>query len=131
MRSVFRHRVVASALVLAAVFAATATASRVVRIPSQVTIAAKELTFHGKVLSGNRACEPGRRVKLLRVFPGRDEVVGRTRSNIHGVWAITPQGTAGISLARFYAKVRRRAEGAAGTIYVCRADQSRVIAPGR
>ena len=67
-------------------------------------------------------------MKLKRVFSGGpDQVVGKDTTDSHGRWRITPQGSAGISLAHFYARVRRQSQGAAGTIFVCRGDRSRTV----
>jgi hypothetical protein len=67
-------------------------------------------------------------VKLKRVFSGGpDQVVGSDTTDARGRWRITPQGSAGISLAHFYARVRRSSEGTAGTIFVCRSDRSRKV----
>jgi len=108
--------------------AATATGTRVVKINSKVTIQSRSLVFHGKVRSPNAGCRGGRKVKLKRVVSGgRDQVVGKDTTDNRGRWRITPQGSAGISLAHFYARVRRQSQGAAGTIFVCRADRSRVV----
>jgi hypothetical protein len=51
-------------------------------------------------------------------------------TNNRGQWSIMPQGSAGISLARFYAKVKKRSDGTAGTIYVCQADRSPAVKAG-
>ena len=121
---------VLAALVAVAVagLASTATGTRVVKIRSKVTIQSRSLVFHGKVRSPNAGCRAGRKVKLKRVISGGpDQVVGRDTSDSHGRWRITPQGSAGISLAHFYARVRRSSEGTAGTIFVCRGDRSRTV----
>ena len=46
-----------------------------------------------------------------------------------GAWSITPQGSAGISLSKFYAKVKKLSQGTAGTIYVCNPGRSQTIKP--
>ena len=50
-------------------------------------------------------------------------------TNAKGKWAITPQGSAGISLSRFYAKVKKSSQGTAGTIYVCNGAKSATVKP--
>ena len=122
-----------AALVAIAVvaLASPAAGTRVVKIRSKVTIQSRSLVFHGKVTSPNSGCREGRKVKLKRVVSGgRDQVVGRDTSDSRGRWRITPQGSAGISLAHFYARVRRSSQGAAGTIFVCRGDRSRTVGAG-
>lgn len=120
---------------LAAAFAVGASApgwaTKTVKIPSRVTIASSGTTMHGHVRSPNHACVEGRKVKLKRVVSGgKDQVLGTATTNSHGRWRIEVSGFAGISLAHFYARVRRRAEGTAGTIFVCRPDRSRQIMLG-
>jgi hypothetical protein len=122
--------VVLAAAVLA--LAATALATRTVHIGSKVSIANHHgLHFVGRVTSPNAACGEARKVVLFRVIEnGPDQALGRDVTAANGNWSITPSGFAGISLSHFYAKVKRRSEGTAGTIYVCRGDRSRVIELG-
>ncbi|MGZ8665805.1 MAG: hypothetical protein ACXWZM_01695 [Solirubrobacterales bacterium] len=125
-----RRAAVLAALVAVTIagLASTATGTRVVKINSKVTIQSRSLVFHGKVRSPNPGCRGGRKVKFKRVISGGpDQVVGRDTSDSRGRWRITPQGSAGISLAHFYARVRRSSEGTAGTIFVCRGDRSRTV----
>jgi len=130
MRFPTRRVAVVAALIALAIagLASTAAGTRVVKINSKVTIQSRSLVFHGKVRSPNSGCRGGRKVKLKRVVSGGpDQVVGRDTSDARGRWRITPQGSAGISLAHFYARVRRQSEGAAGTLFVCRGARSRVV----
>jgi hypothetical protein len=121
---------IAAGLALAAV-SVPAWGTRTVKIPSKVTIASNGAVMHGHVESPNSACIEGRKVKLKRVISGgRDQVMGTSTTNANGRWRVTVSGFAGVSLAHFYARVRRRAEGTAGTIYVCRPDRSREIMLG-
>ena len=103
---------------------ATADATRIVRIASHISIKSNGLTFSGKVTSVNPGCLPGRKVTLYRT---NGNVLGSTHTNLHGHWKITAQGSAGITLGHFFAKVKRRSEGTAGTIFVCKAATSRTI----
>ena len=100
-------------------------ATRTVRIASRISIQSRMLTFSGRVDSANAACDAGRRVTLYR---SNGNVLGHARTGAGGRWRITATGSAGITLGRFFARVARRAEGTAGTIYVCRAATSRTIA---
>jgi len=109
--------VAASALALVAVVA-------VVRIPSHISIHSHGLTFSGRVTSPNTACEAHRRVTLHRT---NGNILGHATTNSVGHWKITASGSAGISLGHFFATVRRRAEGTAGTIFVCKRAVSRTI----
>jgi hypothetical protein len=130
MRVPYRRAAVISALLAVAIaaLATGAAGTRVVNIPSKVTIQSRSLVFHGKVRSPNPGCRQGRKVKLKRAISGGpDQALGTDTSDARGRWRITPQGSAGISLAHFYARVRRSSEGTAGTIFVCRADRSRTV----
>jgi hypothetical protein len=121
----------AVAALTVALVAAPATATRTIKVPSQISIAGKSLKFSGKVTAGKyEPCVQQRKVILYKVVTGGpDQAVGETSTSLKGNWTITPQGSAGISLARFYAKVRKVSEGTAGTIYVCQAARSKTIKP--
>jgi hypothetical protein len=112
--------------------AATAGATRTVRIPSKVSIANHHgLHFVGRVTSSNHACVEQRKVVLFRVIGnGPDQAMGHDVTSSNGNWSVEVSGFAGISLSHLYAKVTRRSEGTAGTIYVCQADRSRTIKLG-
>jgi hypothetical protein len=112
---------VAAAMLLSV---ASADATHVATIASHISIRSHNLTFSGRVTSSNHACVPQRRVTLHRT---NGDILGHTRTNGRGHWKITASGSAGISLGRFYATVRRTSQGAAGTIYVCRGARSRTI----
>lgn len=115
----------ASAVAVASVLGfSTAEATGIVRVPSHISIKSNGLTFSGKVTSPNAACVRARRVTLYRTNGNR---LGSTRTGREGRWKITARGSAGITLGRFYAKVSRRSEGTAGTIYICRAARSKTI----
>jgi len=113
----------AAMLLLAAALGA-AYATRTVTIASHVTIKGKGLKFSGTVTSNKGACKPGRTVTLYRT---PSLALGSTTTNSAGRWKITASGSAGITLGHFYAKVKKRSEGTAGTIYVCKAATSRTI----
>jgi glutamate synthase domain-containing protein 3 len=115
----------ASALAVASVIGPTAAdATKTVQIASHISIKSKELKFSGKVTSTNSACVSGRKVTLFRT---NGNVLGSTTTGSLGRWKITAQGSAGISLGHFFAKVKRRTEGTAGTIYVCKGATSPTI----
>jgi hypothetical protein len=115
----------ASALAVAAISGVTiAEATRTVKIVSHVSIKSHGLVFSGKVSSPNSACEAGRKVTLHRT---NGNVLGSKMTGASGKWKITVPGSAGITLGHFYAKVKSRSEGAAGTIYVCKAAVSPTI----
>lgn len=129
-----RNCVALAAIVLAAAAlcatASLAGATRTVRFRSHISIGSEGLDFGGRVRAGHRACLARRRVVLLRLFGNGDtQVVGRDRTDARGRWSISVQGSAGITLARFFARVKRRRDAAAGTVYVCKAARSRAIKP--
>ena len=101
-----------------------ADATRTVRIASHVTIKSNGLTFSGRVTSSNAACGVARKVTLYRTASLK---LGSTTTSSSGRWKLTVSGSAGITLGHFYAKVAKRSEGAAGTIYVCKAARSKTI----
>jgi len=117
--------ITASVPALALAFGLTmAQATRTVRIASHITIKSHELTFSGRVRSSNAACRSARKVTLYRK---QSQVLGSATTNSAGSWKITASGSAGITLGRFYARVKKRSEGTAGTIYVCGAATSKTI----
>jgi hypothetical protein len=66
-------------------------------------------------------------VSLYRkLSDGSRQRVGLFVTGPNGKWHITVSGSAGISMSRFYAKVRQRKEGTAGTIFVCKSADSEV-----
>jgi hypothetical protein len=103
----------------------TADATNTVRIPSEISIEAHGLVFKGKVTSSNAACKQGRSVSLYRRLSGGGrQKLGHATTSASGKWKVTVSGFAGVSMSNFYAKVRRRAEGTAGTIFVCKSADS-------
>jgi hypothetical protein len=108
----------AGAAAIAALAATAALGGNVQGFDSKVTLSQNN-PFHGHVLSPKHACEVHRVVKVFNKKPGRDGLYGRTRTNRQGDWSIPamPRGD-------FYARVKRREEGTAGTIFVCRRDRS-------
>jgi hypothetical protein len=111
-------------LALALAVVPAAEASRTVKVASHVSIHSRGLTFSGRVTSRNGSCTQHRRVTLHRT---NGDVLGSTFTSSRGKWKITVPGSAGISLGHFYATVKRFSQGAAGTIYVCKAARSRTI----
>jgi hypothetical protein len=100
-------------------------ATRTVTIASHISIKSQGLIFSGRVTAKNAACDSGRKVTLYRTSSLK---LGSATTSSSGHWKITASGSAGISLGHFYAKVTKRSEGTAGTIYVCKAARSKTIA---
>jgi hypothetical protein len=127
-----RKALTATALAVAALglLAATAAATRTIHVPSKISIKSDELKFEGKVTvpASYTPCREQRKVTLFKVVSGGpDQAVGHATTNHNGEWHITPQGSAGITLAHFYAKAKKLSQGTAGTIYVCDAAKSQTI----
>ena len=112
------------ALGAATIAAVPALATQTVKINSKVTISSKAPAFHGKVKSSNQACEIHRKVKLFKQRPGADKLLGKDKTNHNGRWVIKVQP---LKSGAYYARVTRRSEGTAGTIFVCRGDRSKTI----
>jgi hypothetical protein len=111
-------------LVALAVVAVPALATQTVKIDSKVTISTQAPAFHGKVKSDNHACETQRKVKLFRQKSGPDKLLGKDKTNHLGRWKIVVDP---LKSGAYYAKVVRRSEGTAGTIFVCRGDRSKTV----
>ena len=113
-----------AALPAATVAAVPAVATNTVKIDSRVTISDNPPAFHGHVRSQRNACERDRKVKLYKQRRGPDRLLGKDQTNHRGRWVIAVEP---LKSGAYYAKVRRREEGTAGTIYVCRHDTSRTV----
>ena len=102
----------------------SAYATRTVKVASHISIKSHHnTTFTGRVTS-HPGCEDGRRVTLYTTTRLK---LGTAKTNKYGYWKIKASGFAGISLHHFFAKVAKFSNGAAGTIYVCKAATSRTI----
>ena len=103
----------------------SASATRIVNVPSHISIKSHHnTTFTGRVTS-HTGCENGRRVTLYTTTKLK---LGTAKTNKRGYWNIKASGFAGISLHHFLAKVTTFPNGTAGTIYICRAATSKTIA---
>jgi hypothetical protein len=106
--------------VITALGATMALGTTTKRFDSTVTLSANN-PFHGSVVSKKHACETDRTVKIFNKKPGPDGLFGTTKTNNKGEWSkpAMPSG-------KFYAVVKKRREGTAGTIFVCGGDTSPV-----
>jgi len=119
-----RFAVCGSAALVTAAVAAIPAFGAVVKYDSKVTIRSTAPAFHGHVSSESPACEPRRRVKLFKQRPGTDKLLGKDRTDHEGRWKIEVEP---LKSGAYYAKVTRRAEGAAGTTFVCKRDRSKTV----
>ena len=111
--------------VLAAVAFASLAAGRViVHHHSTVRIGDGPPAFHGKVRSPEHACEVDRKVVMFMKLHGADEKLGADHTGGRGRWKVIVDP---LSSGAYYAKVKRREEGTAGTIHVCDRDKSPVV----
>ena len=111
------------AALLVAAWATSATAANRVEVASRATLAQSD-PFHGRVLSKKAACERNRMVAVYRVDPGSDGLFGSTTSNAQGRWSVP----AGMPNGKFYAVVKQRSIGPAGTTFVCKRTVSPKVA---
>jgi hypothetical protein len=112
---------------LALTLAPGAAGTQVVRIPSSVTLKITPqqaaATFKGKIKSPNQACRTNRTVRLMLRQPGKDQKVSSTPT-FGERWRL---GLDNPPAGEYYARVKKRSEGTAGTIYVCKADSSAAV----
>lgn len=88
---------------------------------SSIRVANSFPAFHGKVRSPNELCMENRKVILYSEQVGKDDVLGKTRTNERGRWKIEIEPTSGA----FYAKARRG--GSASLGIVCRKAVSKPV----
>jgi hypothetical protein len=118
-----------AALWLAGTLQASAASPDRLPFPSKISIHSAELQFSGRVRSPvYRPCRARRRVVLFQMVQGgSDRVLGRTRTDGRGRWRIRLSGFAGISLARFYARVRPGRQELAQVPILCSPARSRTV----
>lgn len=102
-----------------------APATNTVEIKSRILMRSSFPAFHGKVKSPNEACVQNRVVKLFKKRRnGGRRLLGKTHTNGDGKWKVIVDP---LSSGVYRAVVKRREEGAAGTIFVCLRDSSKRI----
>lgn len=104
-----------------------AAGTQTVRIPSTVTLnitpEKAAATFKGKIKSPNQACRTNRTVALMLRRPGKDQKVSSTPT-FGQHWRL---GLDNPRPGEYYARVKKRSDGTAGTIFVCKADSSPAV----
>ena len=124
--SIGRQLVLAIALALVMGASGTALATNTVKIDSKVKIRDRAPAFHGKVTADNNACAEQRRVKLFKKRrSGQRKLLGSTQSDDQGKWAVLVDP---LKSGAYFAVARKRREGTAGTIFVCKRAKSRTVA---
>jgi len=116
-------RVVVVALAAFGLAVTAAPATRTVEINSRIIMRTSFPAFHGKVTSTNHACVQDRLVRLFKERrDGGHRLLGKTHTDNRGKWKLIVDP---LSSGVYRAAVKRRAEGTAGTILVCRRDSSK------
>jgi hypothetical protein len=80
--------------------------------------------FHGTVSSERDACEPKRKVTVLRKKPGDDRAIGSDKSNATGAWEVE---VAAAKDGDYYARVKRRNIGEGQHDHLCLKARSETI----
>jgi hypothetical protein len=75
-----------SLLVLAGLLSIPAAAG--MTYSSRLYMSEKFPAFHGRIHSASNFCEADRRVKLFKVRPGKDKLLGVDRSDDNGHWKV-------------------------------------------
>jgi hypothetical protein len=111
------------ALAISGLAVTAAPATNTVKINSRIIMRQTFPAFHGKVKSSNEACVQDRVVKLFKKRRnGGRRLLGKTDTNGAGKWKVIVDP---LKSGVYRAVVKRRAEGTAGTIFVCRRDGSK------
>jgi hypothetical protein len=117
---------VAAAGLFALAIVVPAAATQTVHIQSEIKIRNHAPAFHGRITSSNDACEEGRSVRLFKERRnGGRKLLGTTVSDLEGKWQVLVDPLAS---GAYFAVAQRRAEGTAGTIFVCDRAKSRFVA---
>jgi hypothetical protein len=117
---------VGATLLLAVAIASStsALATNTVRISSKIKLSDGPPAFHGRIKSENKACAQQRRVKLFeKKRNGNRKLLGSTRSNRSGKWTVIVDP---LKSGAYLAVAKKRREGTAGTIFVCRRAKSKL-----
>ena len=113
----------ALALVICGSMIGVAAATNTVEIDSRIILRESFPAFHGKVKSHNSACLAPRRVKLFKEKRNGDKkLLGKTQTDSAGKWEVLVDP---LKSGVYYAIVKKRTEGTAGTIFVCLRDKSK------
>jgi hypothetical protein len=92
-----------------------------VKIESELTMADNSPAFHGRVKAKNDACVGQRKVKLFKKRKdGGKRLLGTDVSSKKGKWKVLVNP---LKKGDYFAVVKKRKEGTAGTIYVCKKDR--------
>ena len=111
------------ALAFSGLTISAAPATNTVEIGSRIIMRPNFPAFHGRVKSPNDACVDNRLVKLFKKKrSGGRKLLGKTHTDEVGKWEVIVDP---LSSGSYRAVVKQRAEGTAGTIFICRRDKSK------
>jgi hypothetical protein len=111
------------ALAFSGLTISAAAATNTVEINSRIIMRESFPAFHGRVKSPNDACEDNRLVKLFKKKrSGGRKLLGKTHTDVEGKWEIIVDP---LRSGSYRAVVKQRAEGTAGTTFVCLRDKSK------
>ncbi len=115
---------ITTTLIVAALAAAPAAATKTVTIQSGLQISA--YGYKGKVTSANSACVEDRTVVLKQKGYGK---LGSAKSSETGKWEVSPEDLhfKGPLPYKLYAEAKPLSQGTAGTIYKCLGATSKTI----
>lgn len=100
-------------------------AGNVVEIDSEIVMRETFPAFHGKVRSSNVACTQNRLVKMFKKRRnGGRKLLGKTHTDLAGKWQVIVDP---LSSGLYRSVVIQRAEGTAGTVFVCARDKSQRV----
>ena len=93
--------------VAAATAIAPAAAQDVPEVVTKLKLRNSAPAFHGKVKADTDVCTTGRKVRLFKVKPGEDKLLGKDRADMKGRWEILKTPKSGV----YYAKAKQVAAG--------------------
>jgi hypothetical protein len=115
-------KLAATALAICLVAAAAAVGAERVKSKTSLNLGPQQGQFTGAVRSDDPICVAGRKIKVKRIEPGRDETVGKDFSDINGLWSEKTDESSG----SWYAKLKRaKRQGV-----LCTGDKSPTRAAG-
>jgi hypothetical protein len=112
------------ALAFSGLTISAAPATNTVEINSRIIMRSNFPAFHGRVKSPNEACVDNRLVKLFKKksLGGDRKLLGKTHTDEKGKWEVIVDP---LSSGAYWAVVKQREEGTAGTTFVCLRDKSK------
>lgn len=103
------RRAAASLALSGAVMAAVVVSAVASSPPVETTLVLRNTApaFHGKVHADNDVCVAGRKVRLYKVKPGEDKLLGKDLADGKGLWEVLKPPKSGV----YYAKTKEISAG--------------------